>query len=584
MQTKFSTLNNKLNILVASIFISFVLVFMNSNSSNFASCSHGAEYMGKPWQMDLIQPSGIPAIFIYDFHHKLLVLMTCVGTFTIYILLRCCYVYSHKRNNVSMPFNHHSALEIVWTLIPATLIFCVGTISIDLINKFGNKAIVERLYTSKPVQLIVIAHQWYWEYLYDLVLIDNYFKYGVHQSFKLLNSIESHFVESEDSFKLVTPDKALYLGDRYTFGYAESRLLNTPADRSQVINTLFDNSSFYYLLSTDYPVFLPAFTDIEVWCTSVDVIHSWAVPALGIKLDCIPGKINYLIFQGLPGYNYGQCSELCGVNHGFMPIEVVMVKRDVWYKFVSMLIYRDWFKIILRKMKDKDSYFYGIMNPEYDQNDQTLLYQSISERSKGLTKHLLGDIKGSKEEFLNTHQFLQNIKSIFFQPYELTQTGIIRPKNSDIFQYTQPLTAENVTGYLNFYNYIDFYSYNKEIYNTNPDLYYSEFQKRYKAFKYVFMYDFFFKYHKIHTQEGFDKFFSLYSYLLKNHGFPMTSEFWNPKNGNITVSETLHNLEIETQEELINTASSIEGIELFDNSLQLESFADFDTFAKIRRQ
>jgi len=86
------------------------------------------------------------------------------------------------------------------------------------------------------------------------------------------------------------------------------------------------------LLETDNPLYLPVETSIRLLVTGMDVIHSWSVPAFGIKTDAIPGRINqtwlYIIREGT---FYGQCSELCGVNHAFMPIQVVSVSNDVFF-------------------------------------------------------------------------------------------------------------------------------------------------------------------------------------------------------------------------------------------------------------
>jgi cytochrome c oxidase subunit 2 len=85
------------------------------------------------------------------------------------------------------------------------------------------------------------------------------------------------------------------------------------------------------LLEVDRRLWLPTDTHIRVLVTSADVLHSWAVPALGAKLDCIPGRLNQLsLFIKRPGVFYGQCSELCGVNHGFMPIAVQAVDLDMF--------------------------------------------------------------------------------------------------------------------------------------------------------------------------------------------------------------------------------------------------------------
>ena len=90
----------------------------------------------------------------------------------------------------------------------------------------------------------------------------------------------------------------------------------------------FDDWSQLRLLEVDNPLILPIDTHIRVLVTSADVLHSWAVPSLGVKMDAVPGRLNQLsLFINHTGTFYGQCSELCGTNHGFMPIKVLAVTR-----------------------------------------------------------------------------------------------------------------------------------------------------------------------------------------------------------------------------------------------------------------
>lgn len=103
------------------------------------------------------------------------------------------------------------------------------------------------------------------------------------------------------------------------------------------------------LLETDTTVFLPIKTHIQLLVTSEDVIHSWAVPSLGIKIDCVPGRLNQVsVFIKRSGLFYGQCSEICGINHGFMPIKVAGINKDQYINYIynkQKLLFFDWNKI-----------------------------------------------------------------------------------------------------------------------------------------------------------------------------------------------------------------------------------------------
>jgi cytochrome c oxidase subunit 2 len=93
------------------------------------------------------------------------------------------------------------------------------------------------------------------------------------------------------------------------------------------------------LYETDFPLVLPKFTHIRFMITADDVIHSWSVPALGIKVDAVPGRINHAhTYIKYSGIFYGQCSELCGVNHGFMPIQILVFEPQLYYDYLRLLL------------------------------------------------------------------------------------------------------------------------------------------------------------------------------------------------------------------------------------------------------
>nr|AVP26553.1 cytochrome c oxidase subunit II [Cyanea nozakii] len=165
-----------------------------------------------------------------------------------------------------------TVIEIVWTLIPAVILVLIAFPSLRLLYLMDE--IMEPAITLK-----VVGHQWYWSYEYS--------DYDV-------GSLEF------DSYMIPTSD--LEQGDNR-------------------------------LMEVDNCLVLPVETHIRILVTGADVIHSFAVPALGVKMDAVPGRLNQTnVFIKRPGLFYGQCSELCGSNHSFMPIVVRGVSLD---KFVS---------------------------------------------------------------------------------------------------------------------------------------------------------------------------------------------------------------------------------------------------------
>ena len=164
-------------------------------------------------------------------------------------------------------------LEFIWTVIPAVILLFLALPSLRLLYLLDEA-------NDASVTLKTTGHQWYWSYeIFDWVSLEF------------------------DSYIIATDD--LELGE-------------------------------YRLLDVDNRVVVPYATDVRTLVTSADVIHSWAIPALGIKLDGIPGRLNTLnMFITKPGVYYGQCSELCGANHSFIPIVVEAVSVEDFLKWVG---------------------------------------------------------------------------------------------------------------------------------------------------------------------------------------------------------------------------------------------------------
>lgn len=185
--------------------------------------------------------------------------------------------FLYKEHNLTVfgrKLTHETMLELIWTILPSIILVCLAIPSLKLLYMLDFMGLeYEPIITVK-----VIGHQWYWSYEF---LVFDYSK---------LNELVYENV-SIDS----------YLTD---------------------VSTL--EPGYLRLLEVDHPLILPSNTYIRLLITSVDVLHCWAVPSLGVKCDAVPGRLNQVfIYIKRPGTYYGQCSEICGVNHAFMPIKVI---------------------------------------------------------------------------------------------------------------------------------------------------------------------------------------------------------------------------------------------------------------------
>ena len=236
----------------------------------------------KNWQLGFQTPASPVMEGIINFHHDLFFFLTAICIFVFYMLARSMVLFNSETLKKPLIVVHAPILEIVWTLIPAIILIFVAIPSFSLL--YSMDEVIEPLLTIK-----VIGHQWYWsyEFLDPNVLFQLYYeKVGATENFVPLN-VTCNF----DSYLLTD----------------EFRTKTSPR-----------------LLDVDNRLYLPVETNVRVLITAADVLHAWAVPALGVKLDACPGRLNQTsLYIKRPGIFYGQCSEIFGVNHGFMPIAVV---------------------------------------------------------------------------------------------------------------------------------------------------------------------------------------------------------------------------------------------------------------------
>jgi cytochrome c oxidase subunit 2 len=242
--------------------------------STFAYCD-----AAESWQRNFQDPATPVMEGIINLHNDIMFFLVVVLVFVLVIFagLILRFENSKRQGALAAKFNsnhsvyfplmtHHAPLEFIWTAVPALILVIIAIPSFALIYSMDD--LVSAEFTLK-----VIGHQWYWTYEYGDIL-DEANPRGL--------SFDSYMIEESD-----LPEGA------------------------------------FRLLEVDNRVVLPIRTHIRVLVTSADVIHSWAVPSLGLKVDACPGRLNQVAtYITRPGVFYGQCSEICGVNHGFMPIVV----------------------------------------------------------------------------------------------------------------------------------------------------------------------------------------------------------------------------------------------------------------------
>lgn len=241
------------------------------------------------WQRGFQTPASPVAEGIFSFHDDLRIFLTGILFFVRYVLAVCLNRFVKSSSNVaSQRLVHAATLEIVWTIIPAIILIIIAIPSFSLL--YSVDEIIEPLFTIK-----VVGHQWYWSYEFlDPEVVARLYNESLN-TISEGRSLQAEGSGTFDSYRL--SDDELVSGEGLTA---------------------------FRLLTVDNHLFLPAERHVHARVTSADVLHSWAIPSLGVKLDACPGRLNQTsIFMKREGIYYGQCSEICGVNHGFRPIGIV---------------------------------------------------------------------------------------------------------------------------------------------------------------------------------------------------------------------------------------------------------------------
>ncbi|CRL10489.1 Cytochrome c oxidase subunit 2 precursor [Phaeobacter italicus] len=247
-------------------------------SSLPAMAQEGLETIGKPVDGGLgFQPAATElAEGIHTLDNMILVIITAVCVFVGALLLYAIVRFNRRANPTAASFTHNTPIEIAWTVVPILILVFIGSFSLP--ELFRQQEIPEG-----DINIKVTGYQWYWGYEYT----DHEFGF--------------------ESFMLAKEDLAAN-------GYAEDE----------------------YLLATDTAVVVPVGKTIVMQVTGADVIHSWTIPAFGVKQDAVPGRLAELWFKAeKEGIYFGQCSELCGKDHAYMPITVKVVSEEAYQEWLD---------------------------------------------------------------------------------------------------------------------------------------------------------------------------------------------------------------------------------------------------------
>lgn len=243
-----------------------------------------------PWQMGFQEAATPTMERISSFNDLLLVIIVAITVFVLGLLLYVMWRFNEKRNPNPSRTTHNTLIEVLWTVIPVIILVGIAVPSFKLLY-FADR-IEEADMTIKA-----IGRQWYWSY-----------EYPDHGNF----TFDAYLVAEED------------------------------LQEGQV-----------RLLDTDNPVVLPVDTNIRVLVTASDVLHNFAMPSFGVKLDGVPGRINETWFRiTRTGTFYGQCSELCGTGHAYMPITIKAVTPEAFEDWVKQA--QDEFAKVDEPVRDSD--------------------------------------------------------------------------------------------------------------------------------------------------------------------------------------------------------------------------------------
>lgn len=267
--------------------------------SALPAIAQDAEHLGKPVDKALGFQPAVTELSrdIQSLDNLINYIIFAVVIFVAVLLVVCIVRFNRRANPNPASFTHNTPIEIAWTIVPILILVFIGAFSLPVLFK-------QQEIPEGELYIKVTGHQWYWTYEYP--------------------EQELEF----DSYMLGHP-ATLGEGDEGI----EPFVLND-AMRAKLVETGYQEDEF--LLATDTRVIVPVDTVVVMGITADDVIHSWTIPSFGVKQDAVPGRLAQLWFEAeKEGVYFGQCSELCGKDHAYMPITVEVVSKEAFAEWVQ---------------------------------------------------------------------------------------------------------------------------------------------------------------------------------------------------------------------------------------------------------
>ncbi len=271
--------------------------------SGSAALAQGLEIVGIPTDRGTgFQPAATElARDLQGLDWMILVIITVITIFVTGLLIWVIVRYNQKRNPKPATFTHNSPLEVAWTVVPILILVFIGAFSLPVLFK-------QQEIPVGDITIKVTGYQWYWGYEY----VDD----GINEP-----NAEGATPVAFESFMIGAPATG-----------GDNRL--TPEVSAQLAAAGYSDREF--LLATDTAVVVPVGKTVVMQITAADVIHSWTIPAFGVKQDAVPGRLAQLWFSAeREGVYFGQCSELCGIAHAYMPITVKVVSEEVYAQWLA---------------------------------------------------------------------------------------------------------------------------------------------------------------------------------------------------------------------------------------------------------
>ena len=268
-----------------------------------AQAQDGLEIIGKPIDGAAgFQPAATEvARRLQGLDDFLLVICTLIVLFVTGLMVWVTIRYNRTRNPEPASFTHHTPVEVAWTVVPIVILVAIGAYSLPVL--FHQQEIPEADITIKAT-----GYQWYWGYEY----VDEGFAFDSY----MLGSPASLDEGARPEDANITP----FVLDEHM----EAKLVDAGYSRNE------------FLLATDTAIVIPVGKTVVVQVTGADVIHAWTIPAFGVKQDAVPGRLAQLWFAAeKEGVYFGQCSELCGKDHAYMPITVKVVSEEAYAEWLQ---------------------------------------------------------------------------------------------------------------------------------------------------------------------------------------------------------------------------------------------------------